>query len=102
MEIETKFFIANLRNARKGKKISLINLALSVGISHSHLYYIESGKVIPSVDLAIKLAKAVDLDVRNIFASPNIMATAKKENVKTRTTITHSRSPHKDLHDTDT
>lgn len=79
MEIETKFFITNLKNARKDKKISLINLALSVGIAHSHLYYIESGKVLPSIDLAIKLAKAVGLDVRDMFVSPSVRIPQNRE-----------------------
>ena len=47
--------------------MSLLNLANIVEISHSHLYYIESKKVIPSIDLVIKLAKALNMNITNLL-----------------------------------
>jgi transcriptional regulator with XRE-family HTH domain len=61
MEQETEKIIEKLRETRLEKRISLLNLANEVEISHSHLYYIEKKKVAPSVDLVVKLAKALDL-----------------------------------------
>jgi transcriptional regulator with XRE-family HTH domain len=61
MEPETEIILENLRKIRTGRKISLLNLANMVSISHSHLYYIESKKVIPSIDLVIKLSKALNV-----------------------------------------
>ena len=61
MEPETEKIIENLRKTRISSKISLLNLANMVEISHSHLYYIESKKVIPSIDVIIKLAKALKI-----------------------------------------
>jgi len=61
MEPETERILVNLRKARISKKISLLSLANKVEISHSHLYYIESKKVIPSIDVIIKLAKALEI-----------------------------------------
>jgi transcriptional regulator with XRE-family HTH domain len=49
MEIETEKILEKIRKKRQEKRISLLNLANEVGISHSHLYYIESKKVIPSI-----------------------------------------------------
>ena len=60
MEPETEKIIENLRKVRVKNKVSLLNLANMAEISHSHLYYIESKRVIPSIDVVIKLTKALN------------------------------------------
>ena len=67
MEPETEKIIENLRETRLLSKISLLSLANQVDISHSHLYYIESKRVIPSVDLIVKLAKALKINPVVLF-----------------------------------
>ena len=67
MEQETEKVVENLRENRISQKISLLNLANMVEISHSHLYYIESKKVIPSIDLVIKLAKALNTNLVDLL-----------------------------------
>ena len=67
MEPETEKILENLRKIRISKKISLLNLANMVEISHSHLYYIESKRVIPSIDVIIKLAKALNISVKKLL-----------------------------------
>jgi len=67
MEAETEKILENLREIRISKKISLLNLANLVEISHSHLYYIESKRVIPSIDVVIKLANALDTNLINLL-----------------------------------
>ena len=67
MEPETINILENLRKARISEKISLLNLANMVEISHSHLYYIESKKVIPSIDLIVKLAKALKINLKTLL-----------------------------------
>jgi len=67
MELETEIIIENLRKIRLSKKISLLNLANAVEISHSHLYYIESKRVVPSIDVIIKLAKALEINLKSLF-----------------------------------
>ena len=67
MEQETEKILENLRKCRREKGISLLNLSLDVGISHSHLYYIESKKVIPSIDVFVKLAKALKTDIKDFI-----------------------------------
>jgi transcriptional regulator with XRE-family HTH domain len=64
---ETKRILENLRKTRISRKISLLNLANMVEISHSHLYYIESKRVIPSIDVIIKLAKALETNLINLL-----------------------------------
>jgi DNA-binding XRE family transcriptional regulator len=61
METETIAIIEKLRQTRIEKKVSLMSLANEVEISRSHLYYIEKRKVSPSVDLVVRLAKALGL-----------------------------------------
>jgi len=56
-----------LRVGREKRKLSLLNLANEVGISHSHLYYIESKKVVPSIDLVVKITKALDFPLKNLL-----------------------------------
>ena len=67
MEIETEKILINIRKKRIEKGISLLNLANEAEISHSHLFYIESKRVIPSIDVFIKLAKALDEDFLTFF-----------------------------------
>jgi transcriptional regulator with XRE-family HTH domain len=67
MEPETEKILENLKKIRISKKISLLNLANMVEISHSHLYYIESKRVIPSIDVIIKLTKALNINLINLL-----------------------------------
>lgn len=68
LEQETEIIIDNIRKYRKEKKISILTLATNVGISHSHLFYIESKRSIPSIDLIIKIAKALDLTPEELLS----------------------------------
>jgi transcriptional regulator with XRE-family HTH domain len=67
MEQETDKILENIRAKRTERKISLINLANEVGISHSHLYYIESKRVVPSIDVVIKIAKSLNLTLKDFL-----------------------------------
>jgi len=61
MEAETEQILSNIRKIRRKKKISVLNLSLDVGISHSHLFYIESKRITPSIDVVVKIAKALNI-----------------------------------------
>ncbi|MDR1932959.1 MAG: helix-turn-helix domain-containing protein [Spirochaetales bacterium] len=67
MEKKTEKILEKIRLKRIENKISLLNLATSAGISHSHLYYIESKKVIPSIDVVVKLADALNISLKDIL-----------------------------------
>jgi len=67
MEKQTEKILENIRRKRIDKGISLLNLANMVEISHSHLYYIESKRVIPSIDIFVKIAKALNVDYSKFF-----------------------------------
>jgi transcriptional regulator with XRE-family HTH domain len=61
MEPETELILENIRKIRREKKISVLKLSLEIGISHSHLFYIESKRISPSIDVVIKIAKALNI-----------------------------------------
>jgi len=63
MEPETERILKNIRKIRRKKKISVLNLSLDAGISHSHLFYIESKRTIPSIDVLVRIAKALDIQL---------------------------------------
>jgi transcriptional regulator with XRE-family HTH domain len=65
MERETEKILEKIRQKRLEREFSLLKLANDVGISHSHLYYIESKKVIPSIDVVIKITKALDFPLKD-------------------------------------
>jgi transcriptional regulator with XRE-family HTH domain len=67
MEQETEKILENIRKKRLEQKISLLNLAIDIGISHSHLYYIESKRVIPSIDVLVKIAKSLNISVKDFI-----------------------------------
>jgi transcriptional regulator with XRE-family HTH domain len=67
MEKETEKILEKIRQKRLEKKLSLLNLANDLGISHSHLYYIESKRVIPSIDVIVKISKALDYPLSDLL-----------------------------------
>jgi len=67
MEKETEKILEKFRQKRLEKRLSLLNLANDLGISHSHLYYIESKRVVPSIDVVVKISKALDLPLKDLL-----------------------------------
>ncbi|GHU48461.1 hypothetical protein FACS1894200_05590 [Spirochaetia bacterium] len=67
MEQETEKILEKLRTKRTEMKRSMLRLATDAGISHSHLYYIESKQVVPSIDVVIKIAKSLDLTLKDFL-----------------------------------
>jgi len=67
MESETIKILENIHSKRLARKVSLLNLALQVGISHSHLYYIESKRVVPSIDVCVRISKALGVDLKELL-----------------------------------
>jgi transcriptional regulator with XRE-family HTH domain len=67
MEKETEKILEKIRQKRLEKKLSLINLANDLGISHSHLFYIESKRVIPSIDVIVKISKSLNYPLKDLL-----------------------------------
>ncbi|MBA2877992.1 transcriptional regulator with XRE-family HTH domain [Anoxybacillus kamchatkensis] len=56
-----------VRKIRNEKKLSLRQLATMTDMNHAYLSRIENGKVQPSVESLIKIAKALGCDVADFF-----------------------------------
>ncbi len=61
-----------LRQIRQERGLTQENLALSVGVTRQSIIAVEKGKFVPSVRLALELARALNVDVEHIFSlEPN-------------------------------
>lgn len=67
MDSEVEQVIDKIRSFRTERKISIVQLSVDSGISRSHLFYIESKKTIPSLETLSKIAKAMNLHLRDFF-----------------------------------
>ncbi|MBR0494750.1 MAG: helix-turn-helix transcriptional regulator [Treponema sp.] len=67
MDSEVEQVIDKIRTFRTERKISIVQLSVDSGISRSHLFYIESKKTIPSLETLSKIAKAMNLTLRDFF-----------------------------------
>lgn len=57
----------NVRTYRKNLKISQLDLAKSIKVSRQTINLIENDKYNPSLDLCIKIAKALNTDLNALF-----------------------------------
>lgn len=67
MDKEVEQVIDNIKRIRNEKQISIIQLSNESGISRSHLFYIESKKSVPSLNTLSKLAKALNVKMKDFF-----------------------------------
>lgn len=63
-------FGQRLKRARKAKKISAYRLAQLSGVAANHIGAIEAGRIKnPGIDVAAKLARALEIDVEQLLAA---------------------------------
>ena len=62
MELENK-----LKKTRKQVKLTQLDLAKKVGVSRQSIYAIETKKSEPSLVLALKMAKALEVPLEELF-----------------------------------
>jgi len=67
VETEVEAVLEKIRLIRTSKGISIIELANRAEIAHSYLYYIESKKKIPTLGVLFKLAKALEINIKDLF-----------------------------------
>ena len=67
MDSDVEKVIDKIRMLRIEKKISIVQLSVDSGISRSHIFYIETKKSIPSLETLSKLAKAMNLELKDFF-----------------------------------
>jgi putative transcriptional regulator len=56
-----------LREIRLSKDISQVGLAETIGVSRQTIHAIETGKYVPSVELALLIAQTFKIKVEEIF-----------------------------------
>lgn len=56
-----------VRSSRETRKMSLQSLANSAGVSSAHLSQLEKGKRCCSVEVALKISRALDVPVTALF-----------------------------------
>jgi transcriptional regulator with XRE-family HTH domain len=66
MEQETVQILENIRKKRLEMDKSVLDLSIDAGISHSHLFYIESKRVVPSIDVLVRIAKALKISLNDL------------------------------------
>jgi putative molybdopterin biosynthesis protein len=69
-EIET-----TLGKLRRKRGLSAIQLATAVGVSRQTIYAIEAGTYVPNTAVALRLARALDATVEDLFALPGASPT---------------------------
>lgn len=57
----------NIRKTRQKKNMTVLSVSAESGISRSHLHYIETKKVSPTVETICKLADVLDVNVVSFF-----------------------------------
>ncbi|MDP4119649.1 MAG: helix-turn-helix transcriptional regulator [Bacillota bacterium] len=57
----------NVWKIRTQKGLSLRELAKRSGVSKTHIDNIESGKTMPTIDIICKIAKALEVDPRELY-----------------------------------
>lgn len=67
MDKDVESVIDNIRKIRTEKNISIVQLSVDSGISRSHLFYIESKRTVPTLDTVSKIAKALNVKMKDLF-----------------------------------
>jgi len=67
LEPECKQVVENLKRIRIDKQIPVADLALDAGLSNSNMFYILSGKCLPSLNSLVKIAKALNVNLQDII-----------------------------------
>lgn len=61
-----------VKEFRKEKKMSQLELAKSIGVSRQTINMIENNKYNPTLELCINLARALDTDLNALFGDPQL------------------------------
>ncbi|MEZ4586716.1 MAG: helix-turn-helix transcriptional regulator [Gemmatimonadales bacterium] len=61
----------HLREARTRRHLTQAELAALVGVSRKTINTVENGVFVPSTELALRLARALDTSVEHLFELPD-------------------------------
>ena len=74
MKIKHKLDFKNMQILREKKNITQVKLSLMVGVSQQSITYYETNTRIPSLPVALKIAKALNTSVEGLIDGNNIIA----------------------------
>lgn len=81
--MEPKDFGSYLKRLRKGKKLTVRQLDLYSGVSHSYISQMEGGsRGIPSPEILEKLSKPLGIDYEELMRAAGYLEENKKENAE--------------------
>jgi DNA-binding XRE family transcriptional regulator len=67
VNIEVRKVLENIRKMRIEKGMTIVDLATEAEISNSYLYYIETKRKVPTLTVVNKLAKALNVKMKDFF-----------------------------------
>lgn len=68
LESRTGLFSALLKHWRTQRGLSQLDLALAANVSSRHVSFLETGRSVPSVEMVMRLAGALDVPLRHVNA----------------------------------
>ena len=74
MTKEERIVLKNMQKLREQKKITQVKLSLMVGISQQSITYYETNTRIPSLPVAVKIAKALGTSIEGLMDENDITA----------------------------
>ena len=72
--MNTKLDFKNMQKLREEKKITQVKLSLMVGVSQQSITYYETNTRIPSLPVALRIAKALNTSVEGLLSDNDIIA----------------------------
>lgn len=79
MTIDFSIVGKRIQKIRKEKGLSQEQLAFMIGISHGHMCHIENGTRIPSIEMLINIAIAMDISIEEFLADLDYPRSRDKE-----------------------
>lgn len=68
----SKLNLKNMQKLRENKKITQVKLSIMVGISQQSITYYETGTRIPSLPVALKIAKILNTSIEGLIDENHI------------------------------
>ncbi len=72
--MNTKLDFKNMQKLREEKKITQVKLSLMVGVSQQSITYYETNTRIPSLPVALRIAKALNTSVEGLLSDNDMIA----------------------------
>ncbi len=82
MDQYQKDFVYNLKNYRKGKKLSQAKLSELCEVATGTISNIECGLSKPSFDLIVRISKVLGINPAQLFSAAPVIGNTKKEEIQ--------------------